>query len=159
TLAYLASVETGGDSMPVGTVPMRTSRQVSPAQGKVMGTCDLVTGVCREVTHAREVPMTAWPAVIPAGSVPVPARPAREPCRSAAALFVGLAVLSSLTARAQAQGCVGYWLPEPNGPNGTVTSLTAWDPDGPGPLESVIVAGGIFSNAGGTPAYRAAARG
>ncbi|HUN82369.1 MAG TPA: hypothetical protein VMV81_12770, partial [Phycisphaerae bacterium] len=47
------------------------------------------------------------------------------------------------------------WLPFGTGPSGglfaTVRALTTWDPDGPGPLPAVLVAGGDFvGNASGT---------
>lgn len=50
--------------------------------------------------------------------------------------------------------CANFWLPgQPRqGPDGTVTALARWDPDGPGPLPERLVAGGMFQVAGGTPA-------
>ncbi len=44
------------------------------------------------------------------------------------------------------------WNPLGAGIGGTVWALTAWDPDGPGPQEELLVAGGTFGMAGGLPA-------
>ncbi len=41
------------------------------------------------------------------------------------------------------------WQPFGSGMNGTVLALTTWDPDGNGPQPHQVVAGGIFTTAGG----------
>jgi len=41
------------------------------------------------------------------------------------------------------------WQALGSGTNGTVWSLTTWDPDGDGPLAALLVAGGSFTTAGG----------
>src|SRR5689334_6432268 len=50
--------------------------------------------------------------------------------------------------------CEKQWLPGEGiaGVDGSVNSMVGWDPDGPGPRETVLVAGGPFSLAGSTPA-------
>ncbi len=42
------------------------------------------------------------------------------------------------------------WLPLGGGMNGRVLALVVWDPDGPGPIDEQLVAGGEFTTAGGT---------
>lgn len=49
------------------------------------------------------------------------------------------------------------WQPLGNGPDLTVNALTTWDPDGDGPAVDLLVAGGVFSHAGGAPANSIAA--
>ncbi|MCC6678602.1 MAG: hypothetical protein IT436_15825 [Phycisphaerales bacterium] len=48
-------------------------------------------------------------------------------------------------------------LGDPDGVDGPVAAMTAWDPDGSGPIGEVLVAGGSFSTAGGVPARHIAA--
>jgi len=48
------------------------------------------------------------------------------------------------------------WQPLGTGTNGSVRSLTMWDPDGDGPLPAQLVAGGNFTTAGGVPVNRIA---
>ncbi len=48
------------------------------------------------------------------------------------------------------------WQPLASGMNGAVLALTTLDPDGNGPLPPVLVAGGIFTSAGGTAINRLA---
>jgi hypothetical protein len=50
--------------------------------------------------------------------------------------------------------CGPQWLPGDGIPgiDGTVYAMTSWDPDGPGPREPLIVAGGDFDQAGGVQA-------
>ena len=48
------------------------------------------------------------------------------------------------------------WRAMGQGMNGIVTSLTTWDPDGPGPAPTQLIALGGFSTAGGVPAARLA---
>ena len=57
------------------------------------------------------------------------------------------------TAAAQ---CSPRWISggETGGPGGIVYALTVWDPDGPGPKPSVLVAGGSFSTVAGLSAGR-----
>src|SRR5262245_27301536 len=64
------------------------------------------------------------------------------------ALFLQL-LLGSVAERAPAQ-CATQWLPGNGfpGTNGEVIATTLWDPDGPGPLQPVLVIGGRFSVAG-----------
>ncbi|MFN0135865.1 MAG: hypothetical protein ACKVS9_07075 [Phycisphaerae bacterium] len=50
-----------------------------------------------------------------------------------------------------------HWHPMGEGMNNRVISLTQWDPDGDGVLPPLVVAGGYFTSAGGTPASRIAA--
>lgn len=68
-------------------------------------------------------------------------------------LVPALASIVFATAALPAQ-CANLWLPgQPRqGPDGTVTALARWDPDGQGPLPERLVAGGMFQVAGGTPA-------
>ncbi len=49
------------------------------------------------------------------------------------------------------------WHPLGSGINGSVWALTTWDPDGPGPMEALLIAGGSFGTAGGLPAANIAA--
>ncbi|MBX3377256.1 MAG: hypothetical protein KF678_09680 [Phycisphaeraceae bacterium] len=49
------------------------------------------------------------------------------------------------------------WGPLGAGVSGTICALTTFDPDGPGPLPEYLIAGGLFSFAGGVPASRIAA--
>ena len=57
-----------------------------------------------------------------------------------------------------AQGCAPLWSPTPgaNGPNDTVLAATAWDPDGSGPSQPLLVVGGRFTAVAGAPAARLA---
>jgi WD40 repeat protein len=71
------------------------------------------------------------------------------------AMFIAMA-----TGRAHAQ-CDGPWqqgepVPGLNSPNRTIEFLCPWDPDGPGPLDEVLVAGGHFDLLGGATAVNAA---
>src|SRR4051812_46792590 len=81
--------------------------------------------------------------------------------RSAAAMTaVLMGVLFGLfaiftVAPASARGCEGHWLPVglvPPGPDGSLGAMINWDPDGPGPLPTMLVVGGDFTTAGGAPA-------
>ncbi|MCA9278058.1 MAG: hypothetical protein H6815_04630 [Phycisphaeraceae bacterium] len=60
-------------------------------------------------------------------------------------------------ARTYAQ-CTPEWRAGPGavGVNGDVYALKSWDPDGSGPQQPVLVAGGAFTTAGGQPALRIA---
>jgi len=49
------------------------------------------------------------------------------------------------------------WQPLSTGLNGRVYALIAFDPDGPGPMPELLVAGGSFTTAGGQPASGIAA--
>ncbi len=49
------------------------------------------------------------------------------------------------------------WQPLGGGLGGEVDALTVWDPDGPGPLNPLLVAGGGFTSAGGVSANHVAA--
>jgi hypothetical protein len=49
------------------------------------------------------------------------------------------------------------WLPVGAGLDGAVFAMTTFDPDGPGPMPELLIAGGGFSMAGGTPARNIAA--
>jgi trimeric autotransporter adhesin len=49
------------------------------------------------------------------------------------------------------------WHPLGAGTNGPVLAVTTFDPDGPGPLPELLIAGGNFTEAGGQPAYGVAA--
>lgn len=43
------------------------------------------------------------------------------------------------------------WTPIGSGINGVIRALQKWDPDGPGPKRELLVIGGDFTSAGGTP--------
>src|SRR4051812_28482545 len=64
--------------------------------------------------------------------------------------FALAVLLLACSARAQ---CTGDWLPGAglSGVDGIINAVTAWDPDGPGPLPARLVVGGAFSLAGRTP--------
>jgi hypothetical protein len=49
------------------------------------------------------------------------------------------------------------WQPVGSGMNGTVRALQVFDPDGPGPMPELLIAGGAFSTAGGVAASGIAA--
>jgi hypothetical protein len=49
------------------------------------------------------------------------------------------------------------WQPLGSGLNGNVRALCVFDPDGPGPMPDLLIAGGTFSTAGGQPASNIAA--
>lgn len=55
------------------------------------------------------------------------------------------------------QICGPQWLENQPGFDGTVWTMTTWDPDGDGPLPRLLVVGGSFSHVGGVPAQRIAA--
>ncbi|MCA8954213.1 MAG: hypothetical protein KDE27_32190 [Planctomycetes bacterium] len=63
------------------------------------------------------------------------------------------ALALALTPLARAQ-CGHTWLPSTAvaGVDSNVYAAASWDPDGPGPLGAVLVAGGFLTNAGGAPA-------
>lgn len=60
------------------------------------------------------------------------------------------AAISLLAATAAAQ-CGPQWAAVPVGPNGSVSAMAEWDPDGPGPLPPRLVIGGSFTAIGGVP--------
>ncbi len=68
------------------------------------------------------------------------------------ALFSGTA---SVTRIARWDGVA--WQPLAAGMDAEVHSLTTWDPDGPGPISDVLVAGGNFHSPGGVTAHYIAA--
>src|SRR5262249_25749012 len=76
-----------------------------------------------------------------------------SPCshRTTIAIPVSVALLSAAAAVAE---CPYDWKPGDGVPGitGFVYSVVSWDPDGPGPMSPVLVAGGYFSLAGDTPA-------
>jgi hypothetical protein len=59
-----------------------------------------------------------------------------------------------IAAAASAQTCSGTWLPGDAYPgvNGGIHAMIMADPDGPGPLPTMVIMGGLFSNAGTIPA-------
>lgn len=73
---------------------------------------------------------------------------------AAAALVAAVIVVSSIApTTAQAQ-CGGRWIGPSRGtlePNGGVSEIGVWDPDGPGPLGHQLVAAGTFTNIAETP--------
>lgn len=78
--------------------------------------------------------------------------------RRSAALAV-LACPYALTPSVAGQSsCDGEWLPGPAivDLNDAVRSIVRWDPDGPGPADTVLAVGGDFTTAGGMPANRIA---
>ncbi|MCC6677580.1 MAG: hypothetical protein IT436_10595 [Phycisphaerales bacterium] len=77
---------------------------------------------------------------------------------SAFLLRAAILPVALLCASAPAQ-CDRGWLPaaEFPGVDGEVDAISAWDPDGPGPLPALIVIGGSFTSAGGIPAANIAA--
>ncbi|MFT3685530.1 MAG: GC-type dockerin domain-anchored protein [Phycisphaerales bacterium] len=72
-----------------------------------------------------------------------------RPFRAFAPLFSAAVAMSASAAFAQ-DPCAARWLPGPalTDVNGTVTALANWDPDGAGPLPSMVVVGGTFTAAG-----------
>lgn len=71
-----------------------------------------------------------------------------------------LFALSAVACRAMGQ-CDERWeqadpVPGLNSPNRTIEFLCPWDPDGPGPLDEVLVAGGHFDLLGGAVSVNAA---
>lgn len=72
-----------------------------------------------------------------------------------------LTIFAALAAAplAFAQPCPGEWQPGEGtaGINGTVWASTAWDPDGDGPLPTLLVVGGTFTIAGKTAVNNIAA--
>lgn len=73
----------------------------------------------------------------------------RSPSRRLFRLMTLLLVVGMSSARASAQ-CATQWLPGDGvpGTNGCVNATTMWDPDGPGPMQAVVVVGGYFTLAG-----------
>ena len=72
----------------------------------------------------------------------------------------GWTCLAAAMTSASATAQCNQWLGVPGmsgGVNTAVLALTRWDPDGPGPLATVLVAGGEFTMAGATPANNIAA--
>src|ERR1051325_5198666 len=60
------------------------------------------------------------------------------------------AACSVLASQSNAQECIGRWLPEPSSPVAVrADQVIAWDPDGPGPVQPVVVVGGGFTAASG----------
>lgn len=73
-------------------------------------------------------------------------------------LLLSLAVVSFHSGRALGQSECHEWCSGAyTAINGSVSSLTVWDPDGVGPSPELLIAGGIFSAAGGTPCANIAA--
>ncbi len=72
---------------------------------------------------------------------------------------LGAAITLCAAASAASAQCTPEWLPgQPVlGVNGEVIAATTWDPDGPGPLQDVLVVGGEFTVAGAALASRIAA--
>src|SRR5690606_24689673 len=52
--------------------------------------------------------------------------------------------------------CQGQWTISGSGFNGVVNAMVSWDPDGGGPLQPVLVAGGDFTMASGAAALHIA---
>ena len=70
-------------------------------------------------------------------------------CIIESSLFVAWSISLASTSAAQAP-CAGSWQPGEGlaGLDGTVLALAEWDPDGTGPLPTMVVAGGSFVVAG-----------
>src|SRR5262245_24424056 len=70
-----------------------------------------------------------------------------------------LSAIACVGAGALPAQCANQWLPGSGlpGPNGPVTALTRWDPDGPGPAPEQLVLGGSFLLAGTVAASHIAA--
>src|SRR5678815_3488868 len=67
-------------------------------------------------------------------------------------------VLAAVAGQASAQCPNGRWLSGAGitGPSGRVLALTMWDPDGPGPQPSQLIAAGEFLSCGTTTVNRIA---
>lgn len=63
-------------------------------------------------------------------------------------------VVSIAGAQSVVAQCAFDWRPGDGEPTFeyTLSAMTTWDPDGPGPLPATLVVGGAFSTAGGVPA-------
>jgi hypothetical protein len=79
--------------------------------------------------------------------------PLREHVIAAGAFtFVGADSTGAIPANNIARWDGAAWRALSSGLDGQVTALTTWDPDGPGPQPSLLVAGGSFRHAGGAVA-------
>src|SRR4051812_17406920 len=97
------------------------------------------------IAHSRTVRHAF---ISPCLSKGVPVNTTRS-SRALAQLFSAAVALSAPAAFAQ-DPCGPHWLPGPalTDVNGPVTALANWDPDGAGPLPSMVVVGGTFTAAG-----------
>ncbi len=74
-------------------------------------------------------------------------------CRGGHSIVLMLAGVLSVSALANSQLCEPQWSAlAGGGPNGPVSAMTVWDPDGDGPARPLLVVGGTFTMAGGVPA-------
>ncbi|MBP8301411.1 MAG: hypothetical protein KA020_13675, partial [Planctomycetes bacterium] len=71
-------------------------------------------------------------------------------------LCVCLALLLPTTVSAQCSGTWDAWFPH-TGPNGEVTDMVSWDPDGAGPAPPLVATGGEFAEASGVTVNNIAA--
>ena len=73
--------------------------------------------------------------------------------RRAPQRFCAISPLLAVQAMAQGLGeCEPKWHSMDQGFNGGIRHLAVWDPDGPGGQSPLLVAGGLFTHAGGVPA-------